>query len=107
MTDFTRTSDAYDKYAKALREAALINKSAVFDALSSAAITHVRVDFDGEGDSGYPLPQSRWMRIVPGDASIKACRRASRRLERRSNAADSLAVISFRCSGRCTIAASY
>ena len=33
-------------------EANRLNKAAVFDALSKAGITHVRVGFDGEGDQG-------------------------------------------------------
>jgi hypothetical protein len=33
-------------------EANRLNKTIVFDALSNAGITHVRVGFDGEGDQG-------------------------------------------------------
>src|ERR1700761_4626899 len=43
---------AYQHYAEGLKRANTQNKTAVFDALSALGITHVSVDFDGEGDSG-------------------------------------------------------
>jgi hypothetical protein len=36
----------------ALKAANLVNKAAVFDALTAAMITRLEVEFDGEGDSG-------------------------------------------------------
>jgi hypothetical protein len=43
---------SYQNHQKALAEANVINKSAVFDALATAKIATVNVTFDGEGDSG-------------------------------------------------------
>jgi hypothetical protein len=43
---------AYQKHEKALAEGNAINKTAVFDALTTAGIATVNVAFDGEGDSG-------------------------------------------------------
>jgi hypothetical protein len=40
------------RFAEVTAEANRLNKTIVFDALSKAAITHVRVGFDGEGDQG-------------------------------------------------------
>lgn len=39
-------------FAEASAEANRLNKTIVFDALSKAGITDVRVEFDGEGDQG-------------------------------------------------------
>jgi hypothetical protein len=47
-----RYSDDWDGFSKANADANRRNKVAVFDALSKAGITHVRVGFDGEGDQG-------------------------------------------------------
>jgi hypothetical protein len=52
MTDTTEIFTAYEIHQKALTEANLFNKTAVFDALAAAGITTVAVTFDGEGDSG-------------------------------------------------------
>src|SRR5271168_4392669 len=43
---------AYERHAANLRKTVELNKAAVFDALASANITSVTVEFDGEGDSG-------------------------------------------------------
>jgi uncharacterized protein DUF6878 len=51
MTDIDETA-TYQRRQEALRDGAQFNKGAVFDALSAAGITSVRVEFDGEGDSG-------------------------------------------------------
>ena len=45
-------SSAYERHAANLRKTVELNKTAVFDALASANITSVTVEFDGEGDSG-------------------------------------------------------
>ena len=45
-------SSAYERHAANLRKTVELNKTAVFDALASATITSVTVEFDGEGDSG-------------------------------------------------------
>jgi hypothetical protein len=52
MTDTTDILDAYQIHQKALAEANLLNKNAVFDALAAGGIKTVTVNFDGEGDSG-------------------------------------------------------
>jgi hypothetical protein len=52
MTDTTDIITAYQIHEKALTEANLFNKNAVFDALAAAGITTVTVNFNGEGDSG-------------------------------------------------------
>jgi hypothetical protein len=52
MTNLNETIEAYQRYTKALAEANRINKEALFDVLTQAAITSVSVEFDGEGDSG-------------------------------------------------------
>ena len=43
---------SYQNHQKAIAEANVINKAAVFDALAASGITSVTVTFDGEGDSG-------------------------------------------------------
>jgi hypothetical protein len=43
---------AYEGHAANLRKTVELNKTAVFEALTSANITSVTVEFDGEGDSG-------------------------------------------------------
>jgi hypothetical protein len=42
----------YKLYQETLTEVIKLNKAAVFDALASAGITDVTVEFDGWGDSG-------------------------------------------------------
>jgi hypothetical protein len=49
MDDFNAR---YASYHDMLKQANERNKQALFDALSSTAITHITVEFDGEGDSG-------------------------------------------------------
>jgi hypothetical protein len=44
--------DDYKRYTQALAQANRINKDMLFEALSTAGITAVNVEFDGEGDSG-------------------------------------------------------
>jgi hypothetical protein len=44
--------EAYELHGQALVQANALNKTAVFDALTSAGVTVVIVTFDGEGDSG-------------------------------------------------------
>jgi len=46
------SSSDWASFAKASAKANRLNKGIVFDALSKAGITHVRVGFDGEGDQG-------------------------------------------------------
>jgi len=48
----TNVSDDWASFERATAEATRLNKIIVFDALSTAGITHVRVEFDGEGDQG-------------------------------------------------------
>jgi hypothetical protein len=57
----------YEYYQDACEEATLLNKTAVFDALSAAGITAVTVDFDGYGDSG----QIQGITPFAGDASVE------------------------------------
>jgi hypothetical protein len=52
MIDANDFMASYENYRKALADANLINKAAVFDALAALAITSVIVEFDGAGDSG-------------------------------------------------------
>jgi hypothetical protein len=52
MTAHDDYAARYALYRKAAGEATTFNKTAVFDALSGAAITTLTVTFDGEGDSG-------------------------------------------------------
>jgi hypothetical protein len=52
MIDANDLMTSYQNHQKALAEANLINKGAVFDALAALAITSVIVEFDGAGDSG-------------------------------------------------------
>jgi hypothetical protein len=49
MSDFLTV---YTKHRDARTKANELNKVIVFDALAAAGITHVTVEFDGEGDSG-------------------------------------------------------
>jgi hypothetical protein len=42
----------YERHRQARAKLSEGNKGAVFDALAAAGITHVLVEFDGEGDSG-------------------------------------------------------
>jgi hypothetical protein len=52
MSDTDDFAARYRNHEKAIAEANVINKGAVFDALTEAGITTVNVGFDGEGDSG-------------------------------------------------------
>jgi hypothetical protein len=52
MTDLTEIAKAYELHQQAVAQVNAINKSAVFDALTTAGIAIVNVTFDGEGDSG-------------------------------------------------------
>jgi hypothetical protein len=52
MSDTSDFMASYQNHQKALAEANLINKGAVFDALAALAITSVIVEFDGACDSG-------------------------------------------------------
>jgi hypothetical protein len=52
MSDTSDFMAAYQNHQKAVAEANAINKGAVFDALVAAGITSVKVEFNGEGDSG-------------------------------------------------------
>jgi hypothetical protein len=52
MTNSNDTIDDYRRYSQALAEANTINKDAFFEVLTTAGITTVCVEFDGEGDSG-------------------------------------------------------
>ena len=52
MSDLNGCLDYYDRYSKALVKANALNKSAVFEALAGIGVTSVKVEFDGEGDSG-------------------------------------------------------
>jgi hypothetical protein len=52
MTDPDNLTATYENHQQALEKANEINKTAVFDALSVAAISTVTAEFDGEGDSG-------------------------------------------------------
>jgi hypothetical protein len=52
MSDTDDFATSYQNQQKAIAEANVINKTAVFDALAAAGITRVTVSFDGEGDSG-------------------------------------------------------
>jgi hypothetical protein len=45
-------STEWTNHAGLMAQANRLNKAVVFDALSKAGITHVRVGFDGEGDQG-------------------------------------------------------
>jgi len=52
MTDAANFMATYQRHQEALAKTNELNKSAVFDALASLGITSVRVNFNGEGDSG-------------------------------------------------------
>jgi hypothetical protein len=52
MSDTDDFRASYKNHQKAVAEANVINKGAVFDALVAAGVTSVSVEFDGEGDSG-------------------------------------------------------
>jgi hypothetical protein len=52
MNDPDPAFASYDRYREALNKACQGNKAVVFDALAGANITHVHIDFDGEGDQG-------------------------------------------------------
>lgn len=52
MSDNRTATDTWTEYEKALATANTAKKSAVFDALTTAGITSVTVNFNGEGDSG-------------------------------------------------------
>ena len=52
MNDFDQALASYERYREALSKASQNNKTVIFDALGTANITLVRVEFDGEGDSG-------------------------------------------------------
>ncbi len=52
MSDQNDIMTGYQNYARAVKEANALNKAGLFDALSGAGVTRVRVEFDGEGDSG-------------------------------------------------------
>lgn len=52
MNDVQAVMQAHQAHAKALAEANILNKAAVFDALPALRISTVTVSFDGEGDSG-------------------------------------------------------
>jgi hypothetical protein len=67
MIDIDTAMAAYDRHAKALKQANLINKTAVFEALAVAGITSVTVEFDGEGDSG----QIESVIACAGDARVE------------------------------------
>src|SRR5579864_8627747 len=51
----TSFSDDWEGFTKATARANRLNKVIVFDALSEARITHVRVGFDGEDDQGQMM----------------------------------------------------
>jgi hypothetical protein len=52
MSDSKDFDTLLQRHNKALSEANIFNKAAVFDALATAGINTVIVTFDGEGDSG-------------------------------------------------------
>ena len=52
MSDTDDFAARYQNHEKAMAEANVINKGAVFDALTKAGTATVNVTFDGEGDSG-------------------------------------------------------
>jgi hypothetical protein len=52
MSDTDDIMASYHNHQKALADANVINKGAVFDALAAAGIAIVNTTFDGEGDSG-------------------------------------------------------
>jgi hypothetical protein len=52
MTNSEGLDARWAQFSAALAKANDLNKGIVFDALSVAGVTHVSVDFDGEGDSG-------------------------------------------------------
>jgi hypothetical protein len=52
MNNPDRFLASYDRHREALHKASQSNKTVVLDALAAANITHVHVEFDGEGDSG-------------------------------------------------------
>lgn len=52
MNDADTTMSDYERHRQARAQLSQGNKTAVFDALAAASITQVKVEFDGEGDSG-------------------------------------------------------
>ena len=52
MTDTQDLQPGWTQFRAAIAKANDLNKVIVFDALSAAGITHVKLDFDGEGDQG-------------------------------------------------------
>jgi hypothetical protein len=52
MNDTDSVMSDYERHREARAQLSEGNKRAVFDTLAAAGITHVHVEFDGEGDSG-------------------------------------------------------
>lgn len=52
MNDLDAVMSDYERHRQARAKLSEGNKGAVFDALTTATITQVLVEFDGEGDSG-------------------------------------------------------
>ena len=67
VVDFASVFAAHLKQADREAELRPANKERLFDALSTAGITHVTVTFDGEGDSGQIESISAWA----GDAAVE------------------------------------
>lgn len=65
--DFASVFAAHLKQADREAELRPANKERLFDALSTAGISHVTVTFDGEGDSGQIESISAWA----GDAAVE------------------------------------
>ena len=55
MSDF---ATRFSQYREDVSKANILNKAVVFDALASAGITQLTIEFDGEGDSGSAIPPS-------------------------------------------------
>lgn len=52
MTDYTDILQSYERERAVAATANALNKTLVFDALVAAGVTHLTVEFDGEGDGG-------------------------------------------------------
>jgi hypothetical protein len=64
MSDFRQQ---YELYLKAVAKANELNKAVVFGALAAAGLTHVTVEFDGEGDSGQINEITTYAGEVPAE----------------------------------------
>lgn len=66
----------WDTVQQAAAEANRFNKTVIFEALSRAGITHVRVAFDGEGDQGQmdrAIAETKGRTVECPDVKVTIC----------------------------------